>query len=95
MAVYVTGDIHGEPSRLSKDNFYEQKDFSDNKDENIVIILGDFGLVWSREETKNEKYWLDWLNNKSFTTVFVDGKNKRIMYYTKIQRKKLKGMESD
>lgn len=24
MAVYVTGDIHGEPSRLSKDNFYEQ-----------------------------------------------------------------------
>lgn len=24
MAVYVTGDIHGEPSRLSKDNFYKQ-----------------------------------------------------------------------
>ena len=85
MAVYVTGDIHGEPSRLSKDNFYEQKDFSDNKDENIVIILGDFGLVWSREETKNEKYWLDWLNNKSFTTVFVDGNHenhKRLVTYT-------------
>ena len=85
MAVYVTGDIHGEPSRLSKDNFYEQKDFFDNKDENIVIILGDFGLVWSREETKNEKYWLDWLNNKSFTTVFVDGNHenhKRLVTYT-------------
>ena len=84
MAVYITGDIHGEPSRLSKDNFYEQKDFSDNKDENIVMILGDFGLVWSREETKNEKYWLDWLNNKSFTTVFVDGNHenhKRLVTY--------------
>lgn len=43
MAVYITGDIHGNPTRLSKDNFYEQKDFSYNKDENIVIILGDLG----------------------------------------------------
>lgn len=24
MTVYVTGDIHGNPVRLSKDNFYEQ-----------------------------------------------------------------------
>lgn len=45
MTVYVTGGIHGKPVRLSKDNFYEQKDFSSIKDENIVIILGDFGLV--------------------------------------------------
>lgn len=28
MAVFVTGDIHGNPVRLSKDSFYEQKDFS-------------------------------------------------------------------
>ena len=72
--VFVSGDIHGNPVRLSKDSFYEQKDFSGNKDENIVIILGDFGLVWNRdEENKNEKYWLDWLESKPFTTVFVDG----------------------
>lgn len=25
MAVFVTGDIHGNPVRLSKDSFYEQK----------------------------------------------------------------------
>ena len=42
MAVYVTGNIHGEPSRLSKDNFYEQKDFSDNKDENIKYDVSGF-----------------------------------------------------
>lgn len=48
MAVFVTGDIHGNPTRLSKDNFYEQKDFSGNKDDNTVIILGDFGLVWMK-----------------------------------------------
>lgn len=45
MSVWVTGDIHGNPNRLSSDSFYEQKGFSNNKDENIVIILGDFGLV--------------------------------------------------
>ena len=85
MAVYVTGDIHGNPTRLSKDSFYEQKDFSGNKDENIVIILGDFGLVWNRDsESRQEKYWLDWLNQKPFTIVFVDGNHenhKRLVTY--------------
>ena len=42
MAVYVTGDIHGNPVRLSKDSFYEQKDFSDNKDENIKYDVSGF-----------------------------------------------------
>ena len=42
MAVYVTGDIHGEPSRLSKDSFYEQKIFSGNKDENIKYDVSSF-----------------------------------------------------
>lgn len=86
MAVYVTGDIHGNPTRLSKDSFYEQKDFSGNKDENTVIILGDFGLVWNRDgESKQEKYWLDWLNQKPFTIVFVDGNHenhKRLATYS-------------
>ena len=74
MGVYVTGDIHGIPNRLSTNYFPEQKQFSGNKEENIVIILGDFGFVWNRtEESKQEKYWLNWLENKPFTTVFVDG----------------------
>ena len=34
MACYVTGDIHGNPNRLSSNSFYEQKDFNGNKDEN-------------------------------------------------------------
>ena len=85
MSIWVTGDIHGNPSRLSTDNFYEQKEFSGDKDENIVIILGDFGLVWSRDKESNkEKYWLDWLEDKQFTTVFVDGNHenhKRLFTY--------------
>lgn len=86
MAIYITGDIHGNPVRLGVNSFYEQKEFDkDNKDENIVIILGDFGLVWNKDgEDKNEKYWLDWLEGKPFTTVFVDGNHenfKRLYAY--------------
>ena len=84
MGIWVTGDIHGNPVRLSTDNFYEQKEFSGNKDENVVIIAGDFGLVWDKEETKQEKYWLDWLEDKPFTTIFVDGNHenhKRLATY--------------
>lgn len=71
--IYVTGDIHGKPERLSTHSFYEQKEMK-NQDENFVIILGDFGLVWNYEtESNSEKHWLDWLENKPFTTLFVDG----------------------
>lgn len=74
MACYITGDIHGHPQRLANHSFYEQKEFSGNKDENIVIICGDFGIIWDRdEEGTNEQYWLKWLEDKPFTTVFVDG----------------------
>ena len=47
----------------------------------FVIILGDFGGIWSN--TKEEKYWLDWLNDKPFTTLFVDGNHENFnMLYT-------------
>ena len=71
--IHVTGDIHGKPERLSTHSFYEQKEMK-NQGENFVIILGDFGLIWNYEtESSSEKYWLDWLENKPFTTLFVDG----------------------
>ena len=37
----------------------------------FVIILGDFGGIWGN--TKEEKYWLKWLDEKPFTTLFIDG----------------------
>lgn len=72
--IWITGDIHGNARRFSMDVFPEQKEFIDGKDNNFMIILGDFGLIWDwHGETKEEKYWLDWLENKDYTTVFVDG----------------------
>lgn len=74
MGIYVTGDIHGDPTRFSSGSFYEQKEFGGNKEDNTVIICGDAGLVWNRDgENRHEKWWLDWLEEKPFTTVFCDG----------------------
>ena len=53
--IYITGDIHGDPTRFSKDAFPEQKEMT--KDD-YVIILGDFGLIWNEKKIKNEKYCL-------------------------------------
>ena len=65
--IIITGDTHGDFTRFSVDNFPEQKAMT--KDD-YVIICGDFG-IW--DGSKQENYWLDWLNDKSFTTLFVDG----------------------
>lgn len=70
--IYITGDCHSNFIRFSADNFFEQKEM-DNQDENFMIITGDFGGVWYQEESKSEKWELDWLEDKPFTTLFVDG----------------------
>ena len=66
--VYVTGDCHAEFNKFSTDCFPEQKELSR---EDFVIICGDFGGVWTN--TNEERWWLNWLNRKRFTTLFVDG----------------------
>ena len=52
--IWVTGDIHGDPSRLSSRSFDEQE-FFEKQDEIFLIILGDFGLVWNREKENSHE----------------------------------------
>lgn len=69
--IYITGDCHREFGRFNTKNFSEQKNMT--KDD-YVIICGDFGGIWDKgKESKEEKYYLDWLNSKPYTTLFVDG----------------------
>ncbi|MGI6011780.1 MAG: metallophosphoesterase family protein [Ruminococcus sp.] len=66
--IFITGDTHGDwISRLRTEAFSEQKEMT--KDD-CVIICGDFG-IW--DNSKREKNNLDWLESKSFTTLFIDG----------------------
>ena len=69
--IFITGDTHGDVvRRLNMYAFPEQKGMNAEK-ENFVIICGDFGCVWSG--SRAEDYQLDWLNDKPFKTLFVDG----------------------
>lgn len=69
--IYITGDCHGNFERFNKSIFPEQEEMT--KDD-YVIICGDFGGVWHKNAESNEETMvLDWLDCKSFTTLFVDG----------------------
>ena len=69
--IYITGDCHSNFERFTEENFSIQNEMT--KDD-YVIICGDFGGVWTfEEESSREKEVLDWLNEKNFTTLFVDG----------------------
>lgn len=65
--VYVTGDCHTEWNKFSTDAFPEQKEMTRD---DIVIVCGDFG-IWHDNAT--ERWWLKWLEKKSFTICFCDG----------------------
>ena len=68
MSIFITGDCHGEWNRrFNTKNFPEQKTMTK---EDFVIVCGDFGY-WTASEQQD--HWLDWLNRKPFTTLFVDG----------------------
>ena len=69
--IYLTGDLHGSTKRLSVKIFPEQREMT--KDD-YVIICGDFGVIWEQDhESDSERYLLDELDHRSFTTLFVDG----------------------
>lgn len=68
--IYITGDIHGnyDIHKLKSGNFTEGKQLARD---DYLIICGDFGLVWCSSE--EELYWRKWLEDKPWTTLFIDG----------------------
>ena len=68
--IYVTGDVHGslDIGKLNTKRFPQQKSLTKS---DYVIACGDFGLVW--DNRKSDLYWREWLSEKPFTTLWVDG----------------------
>jgi Icc-related predicted phosphoesterase len=67
--IFHTGDLHGEHdiSKLNKKN----TEFITRDD--VLIISGDFGLVWNFKAEKTSKHWRDWLDKKEYKILFCDG----------------------
>ena len=68
MSIWVTGDCHGDFNRFATKKFPQLKEMGRD---DYVIICGDHGGVWAGEQVDGHK--LDWLEDKPFTTLFVDG----------------------
>lgn len=56
MAVFITGDTHGDFTRFKKDIFYEQAELTK---EDCVIICGDFGEFGTAAPRKTTG-WTGW-----------------------------------
>lgn len=72
--IYLTGDTHGtiEIGKLSRANLAVERVEPGEGD--FVIILGDFGLVFAPDgQGAEERWWLKWLDEKPWTTLFIDG----------------------
>lgn len=69
--IYITGDIHGsyDIHKFSASCFKDQKELTRS---DYVIICGDFGLLWDKDSW-HDKYWLEWLDEKPWTTLWIDG----------------------
>lgn len=65
MAVYITGDTHGNYNK-----FMERLDVLKLDSEDIVIVVGDFGFVWNSDrQLENIKR----LTQKDYTLAFLEG----------------------
>lgn len=69
-SIFITGDIHAGKTIhcLNNRNFPEGKTLCRN---DYVIVAGDFGLPWCNDA--EDKYWLNWLAQKTYTVLFIDG----------------------
>ncbi len=63
--VYITGDTHGDPERLSKNAL---KCLNDG---DTLIICGDFGFIW--DKSKAEEKTLKALSKRKYNICFIDG----------------------
>lgn len=69
--IYVVGDVHGHPmesvsnSAWSKARTLTEDDF--------VIFLGDFGVLWNAEPDKTEEKMIAWLDDKPYNSLVIGG----------------------
>jgi len=76
--IFISGDCHGEYSRFKTRSFKDQETMTKS---DYVIITGDFGY-WA--DTPDQNWWFDWLESKSFTTLWVCGNHENYDMLNKI-----------
>lgn len=91
--IYLTGDLHGNPSKL--DLFHEKIGKKLTRDD-YMIILGDFGMIWSTDMQYG--YFADMIRIHEYfeqkypwTTLFIDGNHENFVHLKQFRKKKWNG----
>lgn len=90
--IYLTGDTHGtiEIGKLSRANLAVERVEPGEGD--FVIILGDFGLVFAPDgQSAEERWWLKWLDEKPWTTLFIDGNHENFAHLNALPEEEWRG----
>lgn len=81
--IYVTGDMHGIPSR------FDDPRLKKLKENDTLIICGDFGFLW--DGSKEEMSILKKLAKKKYNICFVDGTHENFDMLSKLKIKTWNG----
>ena len=72
MSLLITGDIHSEVCK--RFSFKQHPELRTLTDKDFMIIAGDFGAIWNwTGNSKEDKYYLDFVNSKPWKTIVVLG----------------------
>ena len=68
--IYITGDLHGDLSRL------KSKEVRRLRKGDTLIVCGDFGFVW--DNSPKEARILKWIGKRRYNLLFVEGSHDNI-----------------
>lgn len=78
-SIYLTGDTHANVRRLLT------IDDSEMTKDDIVIVLGDFGVIWEKDSQMTDTV-LEWLSKKNFTLAFLDGNHENFPEIARLEK---------
>lgn len=71
MAIYITGDVHGDA--INRFSYRKHPQLRELTTQDIVIVLGDWGIPWNKHTQEQDKYTIKFLNEKPWTTIALRG----------------------
>ena len=80
MAVYVTGDCHGDFRKI-----YEFADKMDLAEEDYIIVLGDMGLFWRYDKKDANVFIKDFEARYNFNLYFIDGNHENFVLLNRLE----------
>jgi hypothetical protein len=90
MAIYITGDTHGDFKRFLPSNFPEGDKLTRS---DTVIVAGDFGLLWDTNYSEREMWTTYSLSNLPFTIAFICGNHENHARLQKLHKIEMFGAQ--